>query len=80
MGYHSHSPISQYTTTMNDSPPSSKFLLGNALLAIAMVILLAMGQIWQWLGAGTMVLWVILVALGVYLILSDRSGPPSFPE
>lgn len=64
---------------MNDTKPGSKFWLGNGLLALAMLLLLYMGQLWEVMGIGAMVLWGLLVAAGVYLLMGDKSEPPNFP-
>jgi len=55
---------------------STKFLIGNAILALALLLLLFMGSAWESLGAGAMVLWVALVVVGVYLLMKDgkKSG------
>ncbi len=59
---------------MSEQPPSNTFWLGNAILAAAMLMLLFMGSAWESLGIGAMVLWIGLVALGVYLVmLKDKS-------
>ncbi len=54
---------------MSEQPPSNTFWLGNAILAIAMLMLLFMGSAWESLGGAAMVLWIGLVALGVYLVM-----------
>lgn len=64
---------------MSDSKPGSKFWLGNGVLALAMLMLLNMGQLWEAMGVGAMVLWGLLVAAGVYLLMQDKSEPPNFP-
>ena len=64
---------------MNDEKPSTKFWLGNGVLAIALLMLLVMGRLWEVMGIGAMVLWVLLVIVGVYLLMNDKSEPPTFP-
>ena len=64
---------------MNDDKPTVKFWLGNAVLAVALLLLLFMGQLWEAMGVGAMVLWGLVVAAGVYLMMSDKSEPPTFP-
>jgi hypothetical protein len=64
---------------MNESKPSGQFWLGNAVLALAFLLLLFMGQLWAVMGIGAMVLWGLLVAAGVYLLMQDKSEPPTFP-
>lgn len=60
---------------MNDSKPSAQFWLGNGILALALLLLLFMGQLWELMGIGAMVLWGLLVAAGVYFLMQDNSGP-----
>ena len=61
--------------------PESKinFWLGNGILAVALLILLFMEQVWNLLGSGTMVLWILLVGAGIYFLVKDKSEPPTFP-
>lgn len=56
---------------------SKKFLLGNGVLAVALIVLLVMGKLWEWLGVFAMVLWIALVGVGIYLLLSEKSEPPA---
>jgi len=48
-----------------------RFWLGNGVLALAALFLLFLDQAAQWLGTGAVALWMGLVAVGVYLILTD---------
>jgi hypothetical protein len=64
---------------MNESKPTMKFWLGNGVLGLALLLLLYMGSLWEVMGAGAMVLWGLVVAAGVYLLMSDKSEPPTFP-
>jgi predicted RND superfamily exporter protein len=54
---------------------SQSFWLGNAILAIALLMLLFMGSLWEALGVLAMVLWAAVVALGVYLVLNKPQKP-----
>jgi hypothetical protein len=65
---------------MNDEKPGTKFWLGNGVLALAMLLLLYMGELWEMMGVGAMVVWGLLVAAGVYLLMSEKSEPPNFPD
>ena len=56
---------------------SRNFLLGNIVLGVALVVLLLMGKLWELVGVFAMVLWVALVAIGIYLLLSDKGEPPA---
>ncbi len=65
---------------MSDEKQSLHFWLGNAILAIALLLVLFMGSLWELLGRGAMVLWIVLVIAGVYLLMKDKTGPNSTPE
>lgn len=51
---------------------SNNFLIGNALLAVALMLLLFMGRAWEVMGAGAMVLWIALVVAGVTFLMKDK--------
>ena len=55
---------------------SKNFLLGNGVLAVALVVLLVMGKLWELMGVFAMILWVALVGLDIYLLMSDKSESP----
>lgn len=55
---------------MNDQEFGPTFWLGNAILALALVMLLFMGTMWETFGPLALVLWTAVVALGVYLVMS----------
>lgn len=62
---------------MIDGPENSnKFIIGNAILALALLMLLFMGSIWEAMGGAAMVLWIGLVVAGVYFLMQggDKSG------
>jgi len=61
---------------MNDEGSKQKFWAGNAVLAIAMGVLLFMERLSEALGFGAVVLWMGLAALGVWLLMSSRHEPP----
>jgi len=56
---------------MSDQP-SNTFWLGNAVLGVAMLMLLFMGSAWESLGIAAMLIWIGLVGLGVYLIMQKK--------
>ena len=56
------------------------FWLGNAVLTVAMLMLIFMGQLSDALGIWAAVLWMALAALGVALLMSDKSGEPPPPD
>ncbi len=65
---------------MNNSEPTTNFWLGNAVLGLALVLLLFMGRLWEVLGAWAMGLWIAVAALGVYLVMKDKDRPPNSPD
>lgn len=60
---------------MKNSPPRSKFMIGNILLAIALGTLLFMGSLSERFGFWAVVLWMVLAAAGIYFIMADKSDP-----
>lgn len=48
---------------------SNNFLIGNVILAIALLLLLFMGRAWEAFGFGAMVVWIALVVAGVYFLM-----------
>lgn len=59
----------------DNEKPSTQFWLGNGIMALALLMLLNIGPLWEALGIGAMVLWVLVVAVGLYLLMSDKGGP-----
>lgn len=60
---------------MNEPEYSKTFWLGNGILAVALLVLLFMGRLWDVMGVAAMVLWTALVIAGVYLLMKDKGGP-----
>jgi hypothetical protein len=58
----------------------SRFRIGNAVLVVALIVLLNMGALSERFGMGAVVLWMALTAFGFYLILSGKEPPGSMPE
>jgi hypothetical protein len=56
------------------------FWIGNAVLALAMLLLLFMGPLSDALGIWAAVLWMVLAAVGMTLLLSDKSDEPPAPD
>lgn len=50
------------------------------MLVVALVVLFNMGALSERYGMGAVVLWMALVAVGFYLILSDREPPGPMPH
>ena len=57
-----------------------RFWAGNVVLVIALLVLFNMGALSERFGMGAVVLWMALVAIGFYLILSGKEPPGSMPE
>ncbi len=62
------------------APEKIRFWAGNAVLAVALLVLFNMGALSERYGMGAVALWMILVAVGFYLILSGKEPPGSMPE
>ena len=61
---------------LNTGKHSRNFWLGNGLLAVAMLTLLFMGPLSNALGIWAAVLWMALAAVGMALVMSDKSDEP----
>jgi len=66
-------PANERSKTIMQQEPKHgpRFWLGNGILALAALLLLAIDHLAQWLGTGAVALWMGLVGLGVYLIVND---------
>lgn len=60
-----------------DDGPRTYFILGNVILALAAVMLLFFGTLWEQFGIWALLLWMVMAVLGVYFI--SRSSDPSQP-
>jgi hypothetical protein len=61
---------------MDPHPPS--FWLGNALLALSLVLLMFLGRLWEMMGPLAMALWMLLAGVGMYLVTRDKG--PRLPD
>jgi hypothetical protein len=46
----------------------NKFILGNIILGVALLMLWNIGALWEYLGAAAMGLWIAVAGLGAYLV------------
>ncbi len=60
---------------MQEPERGPNFVVGNIILAIALVMLFYMGALWQYLGAGALVLWAVVAGVGMYFIVSEKRNP-----
>ena len=65
---------------MNTGKRSRNFWIGNGILAVAMLTLLFMGPLSEALGIWAAVLWMVLAALGMGLVMSDKTDEPPAPD
>ena len=65
---------------MNPGKRSRNFWVGNAVLALAMLILFFMGPLSDALGIWAAVLWMVQAAVGMALVMSDKSVEPPSPD
>jgi len=65
---------------LNHGKHSRNFWIGNGVLAVAMLMMFFMGPLSDALGIWAAVLWMVLAAVGVALLMSDKSGDPPEPD
>ena len=58
---------------MSEEEGKRNFWVGNALLVLALVILLNMGPLWEQFGALAMAVWIAVAGLGGYFLMNDGS-------
>lgn len=58
----------------------TRFWIGNGVLIVALVVMFNMGALSERFGMWAVVLWMALVALGFYIIMSGKEPPGSMPE
>ena len=46
----------------------TRFVLGNVILGVALIMLLNINSLWEQMGAAAMGLWIAVVGLGAYLV------------
>ena len=59
---------------------SHNFWIGNGVLTVAMLTLFFMGPLSDALGIWAAVLWMVLAALGMALVMSDKREEPPAPD
>lgn len=57
-------------------PDKRKFWAGNAILALAMLILFFMKPLSDAYGFAVVILWMLLAAVGVWLIMASKDEAP----
>jgi hypothetical protein len=60
---------------MQEPERGPNFVIGNIILGVCVVMLLFIESLWQYLGMGALVLWMLLAAAGMYLILTEKRNP-----
>ncbi|MCU0841387.1 MAG: hypothetical protein MUC79_06670 [Thiobacillaceae bacterium] len=65
---------------MQDGGHGSRFWIGNALLALALVMLFFLGALWAHLGVWAMGLWMALAGAGMYFLMTDKGASSSLPD
>jgi hypothetical protein len=65
---------------LDTSKHKRNFWIGNGVLALALLTLFFMGPLSEALGIWAAVLWMVLAAVGMALVMSDKSGEPPHPD
>lgn len=61
---------------MTSPKRSPNFWIANGILALAMLMLFFMGPLSEALGIWAVALWMVLAAVGMGFLMSDKSEPP----
>jgi hypothetical protein len=65
---------------LNTGKHCHNFWIGNGVLAVAMLTLFFMGPLSDALGIWAAVLWMVLAAVGMALLMSDKREEPPAPD
>ena len=57
---------------MNDQENRKFFWLGNAVLAVALLMLINLNTLWEQMGPAAMGFWAAVAVLGAYLLMKER--------
>lgn len=57
---------------MQDSKTNPKFILGNVLLGVSLLLLFFIDRLWAVFGAWAMGLWMILAGIGMYFVMGEK--------
>lgn len=68
--------FSETERQLNTGKHGRNFWFGNGVLAVAMLALFFMGPLSNALGIWAAVLWMVLAAVGMALLMSDKSDEP----
>jgi hypothetical protein len=65
---------------MNTGKHGRNFWIGNGILAMAMLMLFFMGPLSDAFGIWAAVLWMVLAAVGMAFLMSDKTEEPPSPD
>ncbi len=65
---------------MNRFETNNRFILGNVVLGLALLLLVFLDPVSEVLGSLAMALWIALVGVGVYLLSGGQGGGPLNPN
>lgn len=65
---------------MDNPKHGPRFWIGNALMAVALVMMFYLGALWQYLGMWAMGLWMVVAGAGMYFLMQDKGPPSRFPD
>jgi hypothetical protein len=53
-------------------PTNPKFVIGNALLGVALLLLFFIDRLWAYIGSWAMGAWMVIAGIGMYLVMSEK--------
>lgn len=65
---------------MNSLKNNTRFILGNVVLALALLLLVFLDPVSELIGSLAMGLWIGMVGIGVYLLSGGPGGGPLNPN
>lgn len=65
---------------MQEPKHGTHFWIGNALLALALILMFFLGALWTWLGPWAMALWMTVAGVGMTLVMRDKGPGSNMPD
>jgi hypothetical protein len=57
---------------MQDPNRNPRFILGNVILGLALILLFFIDRLWASLGGWAMGIWMVIAGVGMYLVMGEK--------